>query len=55
MANAAGRSAAKRTRFSGTVAAAGGAGNIVLGAVGQNFQALFKRENSHGGEGNTDV
>ena len=55
MADAAGRGTAESARLAGAVAAAGGAGNIVLGAVGQDFQALFKRKGDHGGEGSTGV
>jgi len=55
MADAAGGRGAESARLSGAIAAAGGAGDIVLGAVGQDFQALFKRKSDHGEEGSTGV
>ncbi|MEI6212626.1 MAG: hypothetical protein WCP10_00870 [Desulfuromonadales bacterium] len=55
VADAAGRRTAEGARLAATAAAAGGAGDIILGAVGQDFQALFKGKGDHGGEINVFV
>ena len=55
MADAASCRIAKSARFSGAITAAGRAGYIVLGAIGQDFQALFEGEGDHGCYDNTAV